>query len=264
MNKKIIIWLALLIWIWAIRSLRPSDTSSPADETDVVASQTWQVLLPEITWTIKQQLIAHSAHISRELQDNLWLDTVEIKREKCDEENAFYDPESKQITVCDEMIDALTKYGQKESEDVAIQEEIAVNSTLFFLMHELWHAYIDLYKLPITWKEEDVADQIATYLILTLNKDNSYNMVMDGAFSFYEFSQQNPDIDDGILSDVHSIDKQRFYNIACRLYGATNEEEIIKDRWLPQERADGCTDEYNLIKSSLETLLTAKQTANDL
>jgi hypothetical protein len=35
------------------------------------------------------------------------------------------------------MIDALIQYGQKESEDVAIQEEIAINSTLFFLMHEL-------------------------------------------------------------------------------------------------------------------------------
>jgi Putative metallopeptidase len=55
-------------------------------------------------------------------------------------------------------------------------------------------------------------------------------MVMDGAFSFYEFSQQNPDIDDSILSDVHSLDKQRFYNVACRLYGATNEQEIVTDR----------------------------------
>lgn len=201
--------------------------------------------------------MAHSEYILYELHEQLWLDIVKIKREDCNEENAFYHPDTQSITICNEMIDWLTEYGKKESEDVKIQQEIAVNSTLFFLMHELWHAYIDLYKLPITWKEEDVADQIATYLILKLYKDRSFDWITDGAFSFYEYSQQSWEIDDNLLSDVHSLDKQRFFNIACWLYGSTNDQEIITNWLLPQERADGCIDEYNLMKNSLDTLLTA-------
>jgi hypothetical protein len=115
---------------------------------------------------LKKSLQSKANILVSEVETKLKLGKIKLKREKCDEENAFYDSQTKDITVCDEMITQLYNYAQKESTDPKIQEEITANSLFFILFHELGHGYIDMYQLPITGKEEDVADQIATYLIL--------------------------------------------------------------------------------------------------
>lgn len=181
--------------------------------------------------------------------------TVKLVWQKCDEDNAYYDPETQSITMCLEMVDSISAYAVKQDNDPNVQKQIATNSLMFFLLHELGHAYIDLQELPVTGKEEDVADQIATYFILELKKDDGFDWIADGAFTFYQYSEENPDIDDDALADVHSLDKQRFYNVACWLYGATADESIVDDWWLPEDRAEWCEDEYNLMSSSLDALL---------
>jgi hypothetical protein len=181
------------------------------------------------------------------------LDPITSKREPCDEENAWYDPETQTITVCDEMIAALQAFAA--AEDPENQEQVSINSVLFFYLHELGHAYIDILGIPVTGREEDVADQVASYFILTLQGDAAFDSLVDGAYSFYQFSEQDPEIDDDKLADIHALDKQRYYNILCRLYGATEEQSIIDDMTLPEERAEGCAEEYQLMKESLDILL---------
>jgi hypothetical protein len=142
-----------------------------------------------------------------------------------------------------------------QQSDPENRQDVTKNSVLFFYLHELGHGYIDLLKLPITGKEEDVADQMAAYFLLSLKWDDAYQPLVDWAYSFYQFSESNPDIDDSVLSDVHSLDKQRYFNIVCWLYGATSDNELITSSWLPEERAEQCSDEYTKMKESLDILL---------
>lgn len=263
MKLKVIISLIIVLliswWIiiWYINQSQLYDKQKNTTLSGEIKN-TIQTLYPEaitITGDTKQQLIKHTKNIMSEITSLLSIKPIEIKRWSCDEENAFYNPETKDITFCDEMINTLISYGKESWNNETEKTEIALHSSLFILLHEVGHALIDILQLPITGKEEDVADQIATYLIIELNKDNTYNRIMDGAFAFYRFGEQNPEIDEWVLADAHSLDKQRFYNIACRLYWATQDQNIISERWLPSERAEGCEDEYNLMKSSLDTLL---------
>ena len=184
-----------------------------------------------------KQLQATATNLMSDIVRKFKLDKVKVVREKCDEDNAFYDPETKSITICLEMVDSVWAYAQEQDTDPKIQKDIATNSLMFFFLHELGHAYIDVMQFPVTGREEDVADQIASYFILELEKDNSFDWIADGAFTFYQYSEENPEIDEEALADVHSLDKQRFYNIACWLYGATADESIVTDRGLPEERA---------------------------
>ena len=96
---------------------------------------------------------------------------------ECEEENAFYDPETKKITVCYEIIDWIEKLNKDEEE----KEEITKNILTFFILHEIGHALIHLYELPTTGREEDVADQLATFFLLGTNDIGA----LDAADSFY-------------------------------------------------------------------------------
>jgi Putative metallopeptidase len=96
---------------------------------------------------------------------------------ECGEENAFYDPETQKITLCYEIIEWVESIS-KESEN---PHEVANNILTFFTLHEVGHALIDLYELPITGREEDVADQLATFFLLGSNDAGA----LDTADSFY-------------------------------------------------------------------------------
>jgi hypothetical protein len=96
---------------------------------------------------------------------------------ECGEENAFYDPEAQKITLCYEIIE----WAESISSEGENPDEVAQNILTFFSLHEIGHALIDLYELPITGREEDVADQIATFFLLGTNDTG----VLDTADSFY-------------------------------------------------------------------------------
>jgi len=72
-----------------------------------------------------------------------------------------------------------------------------------------------------------------------------------------EDSQNDTDIDQLPFWDEHSLDKQRFYNLACWLYGHDSEKygSLVEDGSLPQARAERCPAEYEQMSRSWTTLL---------
>jgi hypothetical protein len=62
-------------------------------------------------------------------------------------------------------------------------------------------------------------------------------------------------------ADVHSLDAQRFYNVLCLAYGADPElfADIVEQKHLPQERAEGCADEYRHVDKARAKKVRAKQ-----
>ncbi|MBI5340655.1 MAG: DUF4344 domain-containing metallopeptidase [Mycolicibacterium rufum] len=177
---------------------------------------------------------------------------------QCDEANAFWDPTAKTVTICYE--DAanseriFTEAGDPGPAASAINAEWAT----FF--HEVGHMGVTLYDLPVTGREEDVADQLAAYILLTPGDDgkadpDSVQSVKDFARVFN--ASGNADVSDDDMADVHSLDKQRVYNLECWIYGSDPEAngDLVTDGQLPEDRADGCADEWQQLDKAWSTLL---------
>ena len=112
---------------------------------------------------------------------------------------------------------------------------MAKNALTFYTLHEVGHALIDILALPITGREEDVADQMATFLLI----GGKEGMILDAAESFYT-DLSTIQVADLPFEDVHSLDPQRFFNILCWTYGSDtkNYQYLVDDQLLPTDRAE--------------------------
>ena len=59
------------------------------------------------------------------------------------------------------------------------------------------------------------------------------------------------------MADVHSLDQQRVYNLECWIYGSDPEAngDLVTDGQLPEDRANGCADEWQQLDKAWSTLL---------
>ncbi len=183
---------------------------------------------------------------------------VPVVLRECGEVNAFYDPETREISLCYEMIEDLAGvYFTEDQTDKEAEEAgtAVANALMFTLYHELGHALIDLYDLPVTGREEDAVDQLATMILLE-GGDEGEDAAIDGANSF--LSDEETEIEDLSFWDEHSLDDQRFYNILCWIYGKNPEdyEYLVEDETLPADRAQRCPGEYQRMSKSWDALLT--------
>ena len=186
---------------------------------------------------------------------------VPLIGKQCGTANAYWSPNDQSVTICyEDAADALDIYTAAGDAD---PKASAINSEIATFYHETGHMVISLYDLPVTGREEDVADQLAAYILLTPGPDGkidpeSVQAVKDFAREFKGYSdQKGGEIDEGQLADVHSLDLARMYNLECWVYGSdpTGNADLVKSGALPQDRAEGCEDEYDKLSRSWDTLL---------
>ncbi|GJF09245.1 hypothetical protein NGTWS1702_32560 [Mycolicibacterium cyprinidarum] len=179
---------------------------------------------------------------------------------QCDEANAFWDPDEKAITICYEDA-ALARQIFTEAGD-ADPDASALNSEYATFYHEVGHMAINVYELPVTGREEDVADQLAAYLLLEPGEDGttdpeSVQAVKDFARAFGASGAQRTELGNEDFADVHSLDETRMFNLECWIYGSNPEAnaDLVTDGELPEERASGCQDEWIQLDNAWSTLL---------
>ncbi len=116
------------------------------------------------------------------------------------------------------------------------------------LYHELGHAIIDVADVPVFGPEELAVDMFAVVLINLLHgEDDVVAMTYDVAAAYDAGARKESTAGDGdAMWDVHGTDSQRYYNLACLMYGANPDEraDVAADLGLPDERAETCEDEY--------------------
>lgn len=169
----------------------------------------------------------------------------------CGEANAFFDAETRTVVMCYELLEAFA--GIFENLPEAEREQALLGATDFIFYHEVGHALIDVLDLPALGREEDVADQLAVY-ILTDGTEEGEQAAIDGAVALYRIT---PHSDEIAFADEHSLGAQRFYNIACWVYGQNPEKYggLVADGVLPEARAERCPDEYAQLERSWSRLL---------
>lgn len=177
----------------------------------------------------------------------------------CGEANAFWSQANRSVTLCYELVDETQNLFNAIDDPEPVTSTINVMISVLF--HEMGHMLIDIYHLPITGREEDAVDQLATFLILGPEgrvDPEAAHAIRDVAVKFAaNAALRGEAIDEGTLADVHALDESRMYNELCWLYGADpiHNADLVDNRVLPEDRARGCVSEYKNIADSWGRLL---------
>ncbi len=185
---------------------------------------------------------------------------VALVGEQCGQANATWNSTERRIKICYELVDlSLRLFGD---DDAPNSFEEATNSTIGVFFHELAHALISIYDLPFTGREEDVADQLAAFVILepdgVLKEFPDPALVAeDYALMFKLWADQRGDIGLSDFAATHSVNETRMYNLKCWIYGSdpAAHADMITDEQLPEDRAAGCKEEYEQLSEAWSKLL---------
>jgi hypothetical protein len=179
--------------------------------------------------------------------------SVEINTVDCNTINAFYDPNTKRIVVCYELVSYFLGVFKPTAKNDTELGNAVLGALIFSFFHESGHGLIDILDIPAVGREEDSVDQLAT-LILIAAGDSGVNMALSGAYWFHlqaENGHKTP------FWDEHAFDGQRFYNILCLIYGSDPGKyaRFVSAGNLPKDRALRCSEEYAKINKAWEKLL---------
>lgn len=185
---------------------------------------------------------------------------VQLAAGECGQVNAFFRPDVNPPTVvmCYEMVETIQYEFEQDNltdEQFADAQRGALD---FVLFHEIGHALVHVLGLPITGREEDVADQFAT---VVLTRDNPMATLWAARF-FKEVGdpghagQKHANLNPSAFADEHALDEQRFYNILCWTYGASPDDRAALLAYIPRERAARCPAEYQQLENAWRTLLS--------
>lgn len=178
---------------------------------------------------------------------------VDINTLDCNTINAFYDPNTKRIIVCYELVSYFLGVFKPTAKTDAELGNAVLGALIFSFFHESGHGLIHILDLAAVGREEDAVDQLAT-LILIASGDEGVAMAMSGAYWFQLQSKANNKLP---FWDEHAFDGQRFYNILCLIYGSnpTKYGSFVSSGSLPKDRAQRCPEEYSKINKAWERLL---------
>lgn len=140
----------------------------------------------------------------------------------------------------------------------AEMRRFAANNSLFVLYHEVAHLLVDQLNLPVLGREEDAADNMATWTLLSKHSREAEQALADAAkgwiLSGVAYDSGGTESD---YAAAHTLDKQRAYQIVCLMVGSDDKafQPIANDYALDRDRQDTCYFDYELVKRSFEGLL---------
>ena len=177
----------------------------------------------------------------------------------------LFDAQSNSIMIPYTFIDEVRhRFEQANYDKTGVTPEQATEDALLHtIFHELAHALIYMYQLPVLGKEEDAADALATTLLIEFF-DNGQEIALSSADLFDLESDDRDVLEDEDFWDEHSLDDQRYFSTLCHIYGSEPDKyaAIVKEGLLGEERAELCIEEYAAISQSWLTILNTYITDN--
>jgi hypothetical protein len=124
----------------------------------------------------------------------------------------------------------------------------------FVLLHEIGHALVDQLHLPVTGREEDSVDNLATVLTAGVIKEGG--IALDSAEFFADLQQDPKTLKASDFWDEHSLDAQRANTMACLVYGSDPKKFAGLEQFIPEERRVRCEGEWKQAFDSWDQLLS--------
>lgn len=174
----------------------------------------------------------------------------------CGEANAEFDPNTQTITVCYELMERFYNLYRSDGMSADAADAKMFDAIRFVFLHEVGHAMIFNYKLPIMGNEEDAADRCSSYINIEELGDKGVKAVLAAADGF-RIDSRRESRSKRDLADEHLLQEQRLYNSLCMIYGSNPDkyEYFVDDGYLPEDRARRCPQEYQRTVDSWVNLL---------
>ena len=136
---------------------------------------------------------------------------------QCGVVNACYSPSIRSLTICYELVaDIIDHVPQTVSEDGFITREAAIVGNLVgVVLHEGGHMLFDMLDVPVFGREEDAADETASFIALQFNKDVARTIVKGFAYFWAKEKDPAASAPMSVWSDEHGRASQRMYNALC-------------------------------------------------
>jgi hypothetical protein len=190
-----------------------------------------------------------------------------IKAVSCDGiPNAYFfrEDERPTIRICYEYLRSLREKLPKEPTPEGITpREALMGQLLFTAAHEFGHAAFDIYNVPVLGRQEDAADQFATYFLLQFGGERAHRLIRGAAYAYYQSIIKNREDKPKVTVPVaafasdHSTPEQRFYNLVCIAYGSDPKvfAVVVERGYLPEARAKVCKYEYSNLAYAIAKLV---------
>ncbi|MBO9718425.1 MAG: hypothetical protein J7507_16920 [Pseudoxanthomonas sp.] len=171
---------------------------------------------------------------------------------ECGEFGAFYHPEDTEVVLCYETLRTLYERGQAHQKALGLGDDHPLHyvraNVRFIVLHETGHALVDLLDLPVTGRQEDAVDQLATILMLRFaGLDETPDEVVGNLrlAANWMLSDSTGAYDLAAYADEHALGEQRYFNLQCLIYGTDPEgfAGMVKANQLTAARAAGCARE---------------------
>lgn len=167
----------------------------------------------------------------------------------CGRVNAYYDPHTRTVTVCHELIAVIAASFDRG--------DYLRQVLLYVTMHELGHAVIDVLDLPVVGREEDAADQFATLFFVNTG-DLDFVIGVVQAAQFF----RRVDGSQAVYWDTHTFGEERYYQLLCMVYGGAPDARDAIASALPPERAAQCPTEYRQVRHGWNRLVAPYRAAD--
>ena len=172
-------------------------------------------------------------------------------------------PDLKWLTVALFCLMSLASGAQAQDFSKKQRAEIrrfASNNSLFVLYHEIGHLLFHQLEMPVLGREEDAADNMATWTLLSQGTKEANRALSDAAQGWvlsgvaYDSGGEESD-----YAENHSLDKQRAYQIVCLMVGMDQKSfgPIANEYRIDSDRQDTCQWDYDTVDNSLRRLLGA-------
>jgi hypothetical protein len=177
---------------------------------------------------------------------------VKISLRQCGFANALYLSKHSEVVLCYELVEKI-----ENDFAVAIGRQSsraswgAFYTTLFILHHELAHALVDQFKLPLAKSGEDTADELGAVLAVdyTYGSDYGANIASITASQLFISAALTRNMPSP--RDTHSSDAQRGSNIRCLVYGApiSQQTQVTLGKGVSPSRRQQCRVRYSKARS---------------
>lgn len=157
---------------------------------------------------------------------------------------------SAEPTIADADLNADTHAAQQDS--------FVHGNILDIMFHEMGHAVIDQYDIPILGQEEDAADNLSAVLLIGSDRPHMIDAVASAAEGYFLMDELGAEREEAFaFDDEHDLDIQRAYRQVCYLYGYSDAfDELAEMAELSPERAENCEEDFERMSQNWERVLT--------
>lgn len=189
---------------------------------------------------------------------------LQVTFESCAAPRAFFSGARQAVVICYEFVELMVRLAQADKKIMELPRsqfaKIMDGAMWSVFLHELGHAVVHINRVPITGREEDVADQFGAWFALTFLPVERVPVITPSLWLWTRLASVRdlPSLDEEqrrqLLADEHSLDEQRVFNIACMAVGARPDtaQALIASVRMPESRAARCRDEYAQVHFAMQ------------